>query len=277
MNASLNDSNRVPSRVRHWRSDWAITFRNTFSRNTARNTSRNTSRKSASSARLSLLCAVLATLALSTTIHPTACFAVDFIEIEFKSDSRSPAKARDLGVIALELSDEPIQLRPTAWYADKAKKKEKEKSKSSKWAPKPLASLGTNIALPEGDIPSGEDAVNDAYCGYHCDRGWSDLCYCFAATGLYYNPLYFEEANLERYGYGCTPCLQSAASAAHFFGHVPLLPYMMATDCPSDCIYALGHYRPGSCAPWRRHCLPINNRGGLGQAGAIVALVFLLP
>ena len=66
-----------------------------------------------------------------------------------------------------------------------------------------------------------------------------------------HRPLYFEEINLERYGYGCGWCLQPGASAAHFFGTVPALPYLMTVDCPHECIYTLGHYRPGSCPPWR--------------------------
>jgi len=150
------------------------------------------------------------------------------------------------------------------------------------WTSKPITSLSTNIALPSGQLPSMVfPAESDHWQGACpcscCPRGWAPLCYCYAATCFYHNPLYFEEINLERYGYGCTPCLQPAASAAHFFVRVPMLPYLLATDCPGECDYTLGHYRPGSCAPWRRHCVPLNAPGSLAQSGAIVGLVFLLP
>ena len=147
------------------------------------------------------------------------------------------------------------------------------------WISKPMNSLGVDIATPPGDLPKiHTDRQHDGPCDpQQCNRGWSNLYYYFAATGLYYNPLYFEEVNLERFGYGCSCCLQPVASAAHFFARVPALPYMMATDCPWECNYALGHYRPGSCVPWRRNCIPPTGRGGLGQAGAVVGLVLLLP
>jgi len=147
------------------------------------------------------------------------------------------------------------------------------------WISKPMNSLGVNIEMPPGDLPeSHTDHQHDGPCDpQQCGRGWSSFYYYFAATGLYYNPLYFEEVNLERFGYGCSCCLQPVASAAHFFARVPALPYLMGTDCPGECNYALGHYRPGSCVPWRRNCVPLNGRGGLSQAGAVMGLVFLLP
>jgi hypothetical protein len=50
-----------------------------------------------------------------------------------------------------------------------------------------------------------------------------------------HHPLYFEEPCLERYG--CTSCCcQPAASAAHFFGSVLLLPIKMCAQCPGRCV-----------------------------------------
>ena len=90
----------------------------------------------------------------------------------------------------------------------------------------------------------------DGACANRC---WSPTSYRWDPTCLCYRPLYFEEINLERYGYGCCDCLQPAVSAAHFFATVPVLPYCMAIDCPCQCEYALGTYRPGSCPPWRHN------------------------
>jgi hypothetical protein len=147
------------------------------------------------------------------------------------------------------------------------------------WISKPMNSLGVDIAMPPGDLPeSHTDHQHDGPCDpQQCNRGWPGICYYYAATGLYYNPLYFEEVNLERFGYGCPCCLQPAASAAHFFACVPALPCLMCTNCPWECNYALGHYRPGSCVPWRRNCVRPNGRRGFGQAGAGMGMVFPLP
>jgi hypothetical protein len=51
----------------------------------------------------------------------------------------------------------------------------------------------------------------------------------------------------------------------------------MAVNCPGECNYTLGQYRPGSCAPWRTTCQPPNALGGLTEAGAVVGLVLLIP
>jgi hypothetical protein len=148
------------------------------------------------------------------------------------------------------------------------------------WRPKPLDQLTINIAEPAGVTPRdyAADRPQQHWC---CDptasRCWPMLTYQWAATCLCYQPLYFEEINLERYGYGCPGCLQSAASAAHFFGTVPILPYCMAVNCPGECNYALGQYRPGSCAPWRTECPGPNCVGGLAEAGTVVGLVLLIP
>jgi hypothetical protein len=86
-------------------------------------------------------------------------------------------------------------------------------------------------------------------------RPWTVQPAQYAASGFCHNPLYFEEINLERYGHNFG-CMQPFVSAAAFYGRVPLMPYMMAADCPWDCQYTLGHYRPGSCAPYYVHHLP---------------------
>jgi hypothetical protein len=154
---------------------------------------------------------------------------------------------------------------------------------------KPIDDLTINIQQPSGMLPKN-------YWGEHpqpaplCDtcgtnRGWPFDAYHWLPTCLCYQPLYFEEPNLERYGYGCgcrscccSTCIQSACSAAHFFGTVPALPYMMAANCPCECNYALGDYRPGDCVPWRYQCCaPCSPAGALGEGAAAYGLILMLP
>ncbi len=78
-------------------------------------------------------------------------------------------------------------------------------------------------------------------------RCWPQVTYMWKASALCHKPLYFEEEALERYGHSCTPCLQPFVSGAHFFLTIPVLPYCMGITPPNECMYALGHYRPGSC------------------------------
>lgn len=158
------------------------------------------------------------------------------------------------------------------------------------WTPKPLAEITTNILLPGGVLPRNywtERAPQHVAFFDPCGttRGWPVNTFNWVPSCFCHNPLYFEEINLERYGYGCgcfgpccSSCVQSAASAAHFFATVPALPYKMAVDCPGECDYTLGHYRPGSCPPWQYHCCSrASCLGALSSGGVATGLIFLIP
>jgi len=151
------------------------------------------------------------------------------------------------------------------------------------WMPPPLGELTTNIVLPSGLLPRDHAAERTEEFGGYFDpcgatRGWPLSGVVWEASCFCHRPLYFEEINLERYGYGFSECLQPAVSACHFFGTVPALPYKAAVDPPWECDYALGHYRPGSCPPWRYHCCSrVSGLGALSAAGVATGLVFLIP
>lgn len=71
--------------------------------------------------------------------------------------------------------------------------------------------------------------------------------------------------------------LQPFVSAAHFFGRVPLLPYMMGVECPACDQYELGTDRPGSPVPYRKEYLPLSWKGLFYQGAAVTAVPFLIP
>jgi len=108
-------------------------------------------------------------------------------------------------------------------------------------------------------------------------RNWCPATFTFTASALSHKPLYFEEVQAERYGHVMGPVLQPVVSGAHFFLNIALLPYKMGINPPGECQYALGYYRPGSCAPWMVPPVPLSIRGGLAEAGVIVGGVFLIP
>lgn len=149
-------------------------------------------------------------------------------------------------------------------------------------ANRPFHEFGINIAMPAGETPTDFattcwQPINDSAGPLAGTRAWAVSSFAWDATSLCHRPLYFEEYNLERYGYGCCEALQPAASAAHFFGTLPALPYCMAVDCPGECIYTLGHYRPGSCNPKRCIWPPLSPRAILAEGGVWTGLVFLIP
>lgn len=147
---------------------------------------------------------------------------------------------------------------------------------------KPFDQYGISIAMPAGEFPTDNatacwGTINESAGPLAGMRYWGTSTFAWEATCLCHRPLYFEETNLERYGYGCCECMQPAASAAHFFGTIPALPYCMAVDCPGECNYTLGQYRPGSCVP--RQCMwpPCSPRAILAEGGVWTGMIFLIP
>jgi len=71
--------------------------------------------------------------------------------------------------------------------------------------------------------------------------------------------------------------LQPFVSAAHFFGRVPALPYMMGCCCPHCPIYTLGEDRPGSPVPYRKHYMPLSAKGALYEGAAATGIGYIIP
>lgn len=107
-------------------------------------------------------------------------------------------------------------------------------------------------------------------------REFAGTNFTWTASNLCHNPLYFEQPGLERYGHTIGP-LQPVLSGAQFLATIPALPMLMAIDPPNECVYALGYYRPGSCAPRKWSPIPYSTRGALATGGIATALVFLIP
>lgn len=122
-------------------------------------------------------------------------------------------------------------------------------------------------------IPA-ECALNDPR---GVQRNWMPSVFAYQASALCHKPLYFEEVQLERYGHTTGSLTQPFVSGAHFFASLATLPYQMAISPPMECEYALGYYRPGSCAPWHIPPIPFSVRGAMAQTGFVVGGVYLLP
>jgi hypothetical protein len=126
--------------------------------------------------------------------------------------------------------------------------------------------------------PSGRTPVEcPLWPSVHVPREWCPRLFMWKASALCHKPLYFEEVALERYGHCKGHFVQPFVSGAHFFATIPMLPYKMGLEHPEECIYALGYYRPGSCAPKMLYPLPLSLRGAAYQGAAITGLVFVLP
>ncbi len=114
--------------------------------------------------------------------------------------------------------------------------------------------LSGRIGLPP-ECPLGDEPLRP--------RHWQPTTFAWTAAATCHNPLYFEDEQLERYGHSWGNVRQTTISAIKFFGTAPLLPYYMGVYPPNECIYDLGQYRPGSCAPYYFDPLPLSVRGAL--------------
>ncbi len=133
--------------------------------------------------------------------------------------------------------------------------------------------IDLDIHLQAGDIPKECLLLEDIYER----RCWPCVTYTWKASSLCHKPLYFEDVALERYGHSSGHFCQPIISGAHFFGSLAILPYKMGLEDPCECVYPLGYYRPGNCAPKLFCTLPLSARGAAYQAAAVTGLVMFMP
>lgn len=122
---------------------------------------------------------------------------------------------------------------------------------------KPLAGIDLDIRPPGSLFPTdnavpyfqragGDPGVGGQGIG---GRGWPVREFTWAAPDFCHRPLYFEEVYLERYGHSFG-VVQPAVSSAQFFGRSLALPCLVVVRRPWECVYPLGHERPGDYVPF---------------------------
>ena len=109
-------------------------------------------------------------------------------------------------------------------------------------------------------------------------RDWVPLSYSWEAPQLKYNPLYFEDPQLERYG-NEVGILQPFLSGARFYATIPTLPYQMMSEGNSVChtVYDFGYARPGDCVPYALEVPEFSLTGSLASGAWVYALIVILP
>lgn len=138
---------------------------------------------------------------------------------------------------------------------------------------KPISQITHRIAAEPGLFPQ-ECALSEEPFK---PRNFQTTTFSWKASALCHKPLYFQQPKLERYGHTFGPVLTPVLSAGHFFISVISLPYKMGMNPPWECVYPLGWYRPGSCAPYTLGPVPISLRGAATQGVVTTGLWFLFP
>ena len=144
--------------------------------------------------------------------------------------------------------------------------------------PKLVDSDGERRLLPERRAyrKLSQAPVVQHTVGY--SRDWIPLSYSWEAPQLKYNPLYFEDPQLERYGNEVC-ILQPFLSGARFYATIPTLPYQMMSEGNSVCheVYDFGYGRPGDCVRYSLEVPEFSWTGALASGGWAFALVVILP
>jgi len=125
-------------------------------------------------------------------------------------------------------------------------------------------------AYPPGETPVCPEEIklsDEAYVG----RALPETSYTWEASNLFHNPLYFEDAALERYGHTHHCLVQPFASVGKG------LPYQATIDPICKEMYTLGWYRPGECAPKKCYQIPWNWDAAAVEAGAVTGMFFIFP
>jgi hypothetical protein len=143
-----------------------------------------------------------------------------------------------------------------------------------------LAELSKAAEAERVEIPDYASAVFAATPAITITEGgrrpWAPASFTWEASALCYEPLYFEDVNLERHGHSLG-IVQPAASAGLALGQLFGLPYQMVAQPPCECIYTLGEERPGNCVPCQWQLPPLSLPAGAAEAGVVAGLILLIP
>lgn len=120
---------------------------------------------------------------------------------------------------------------------------------TAKWPAKSIREIRIDIREAGGRIPE-DRSYELAGFGGSPTPVTSAKVFAWAAPNLRYQPLYFEDVALERYGQTRPSYRQGVASGIHFFRSLVLIPHQMRHDHPASCDYPLGFCRPGSQVPY---------------------------
>jgi hypothetical protein len=146
---------------------------------------------------------------------------------------------------------------------------------------KPIGELNVDISPSRGEFP--RDVAGGVFkrqptipqvMGYSREGVASDVHW--QPPALCYRPLLFEEVNLERHGHQLL-LAQPFLSAAHFFSRVPSVPYLVVSERGRVCNYTLGHYSPGSCAPYVWYYPRFSLDAATVEAALITGLIYVVP
>ena len=115
------------------------------------------------------------------------------------------------------------------------------------WPKKSIQEVRADVRNFGEAVPADEsNALIASTQRYYRGSAKTEKVFAWAAPRIRHQPLYFEDAQLERYGQTKGLIKQPFVSGFKFFRDAALLPLNAAIDCPGSCDGPLGFCRPGS-------------------------------
>ncbi|WP_238758067.1 hypothetical protein [Rubinisphaera margarita] len=144
----------------------------------------------------------------------------------------------------------------------------------------PLAEVRLDISPKKGPLPEDRTpAQAERMVLVHVPGTQRDWCaheQHWNAPQTTHAPLYFEEPNLERYGYS-RGYWQPLVSGVQFFATAPLLPGLMTIDPPNSVQYELSESDPGSMTPYAPRQPEWTYKAVLVELTAVTGMAFIIP
>jgi hypothetical protein len=128
-----------------------------------------------------------------------------------------------------------------------------------RWVRKRISEVRIDIREKANVAPQDRSTELDYGAGDWNDFSCEPKVFAWSAPNLRYQPLYFEDVALERYGQTMSFHRQTLRSAGHFFKSSLFWANNLRHDPPCSCDYPLGFCRPGSATP------PIQQKHYLGR------------
>lgn len=142
-----------------------------------------------------------------------------------------------------------------------------------------VVDLSTQI-IGTGTLPESASAQLEAETMILPDgraRGAAFKCVHWRPSLITHNPLYFQDAMLERHGHVRYGHLQPLSSAVKFYSTFLIYPYLHTLESAHECQYALGQFRPGSCAPVLKDHLPYDRRAAAVETLSVASFLWAMP
>lgn len=135
----------------------------------------------------------------------------------------------------------------------------------------------TNVGTGKLPTPPENNFDDQVWLPDGIARGAAFQCVHWRASQLQYNPLYFQDVPLERHGHRCAGCFQPLVSGAKFYSTIAIYPYLRTLRRPQECIYSLGHYRPGTPAPCLKQHIPYDKRAAAVETLSLATFFWAMP